>query len=66
MITFGWNGRSHSPECVNRPFKLLKQSEGFRVGKRQELHQNDTSYASIEIDPEMRIPVIVIGHSGRR
>src|ERR1700730_5173028 len=41
--------------CVNRPFKLLKQSQGFRIGKRQELHQNDSAYASVEIDPEIGI-----------
>src|ERR1700730_4181793 len=42
--------------CVNPSFKLLKQSQSFRVGTRQELHQNDASYAPIEIDPEIGIP----------
>ena len=41
--------------CVNRSFKLLKQSQGFRIGERQELHQNDARYAPIEIDPEIGI-----------
>jgi hypothetical protein len=41
--------------CVNRFFKPVEQSHGFWVGKRQDLHQDDSGYAPVEIDPETGI-----------
>src|SRR5690242_19588057 len=36
-------------------FKLVEQGQRVRVGKRQELHQDDSGYAPVEIDPEIGI-----------